>query len=219
MSPRKKVRLLDRKILIQSLTSSFRKLNPITQIKNPVIFVVYIGAIMTSFIVLDELLNKQFSSFNIQIAFWLWVTVLFANFSEAMAESRGKAQAESLRKSRTQTKARLISSERERLVNATDLRKGDTVVCEAGDVIPTDGEVIEGIASVDESAITGESAPVIRETGGDRSAVTGGTKVISDRIVIRVTADPGNTFIDRIIELVEGAIRQKTPNEIALSIL
>jgi K+-transporting ATPase ATPase B chain len=219
MSPRRKVSLMDRKILIQSFRASFRKLNPFTLIKNPVIFVVYTGAIMTTLINVDELLNSQSSIFNLQISFWLWVTVLFANFSEAMAESRGKAQAESLRKSRTHTKARLISNEHEKLVNATDLKKGDTVVCETGDVIPADGEVIEGIASVDESAITGESAPVIRESGGDRSAVTGGTKVISDRIIIRVSVDPGHTFIDRIIALVEGAIRQKTPNEIALSIL
>ena len=145
--------------------------------------------------------------------------MLFANFSEAVAEGRGKAQAESLRKNRTQTKARKISGKQEVLIIATELKKGDIVICEAGDVIPSDGEVIEGIASVDESAITGESAPVIRESGGDRSAVTGGTKVISDWILIRITAEPGNTFIDRMIALVEGAKRQKTPNEIALTIL
>ena len=145
--------------------------------------------------------------------------MLFANFSEAIAEGRGKAQAESLRKNRTQTKARKIVGKQEVSVFATELKNGDIVICEAGDVIPSDGEVIEGIASVDESAITGESAPVIRESGGDRSAVTGGTKVISDRILIRITTEPGNTFIDRMIALVEGAKRQKTPNEIALSIL
>ncbi len=144
---------------------------------------------------------------------------MFANFAEAVAEGRGKAQANSLRKSRTQTKARKLVNQKEEIVWATDLRKGDKVVCEAGDVIPADGDVIEGIASVDESAITGESAPVIRESGGDRSAVTGGTKVISDRIIIRVTSEPGNSFLDRMIALVEGAKRQKTPNEIALTIL
>ena len=164
-------------------------------------------------------LAGHFSSFNFQITLWLWFTVLFANFAEAIAEGRGKAQANSLRKSRTQTKARKLVSGKEEMVWATDLRKGDMVVCEAGDVIPADGDVIEGIASVDESAITGESAPVIRESGGDRSAVTGGTKVISDRIVIKVTSEPGNTFLDRMIALVEGAKRQKTPNEIALIIL
>ncbi len=161
----------------------------------------------------------HFSSFNFQITLWLWFTVLFANFAEAVAEGRGKAQANSLRKSRTQTKARKLVNLKEELVWATDLRKGDKVVCEAGDVIPADGDVIDGIASVDESAITGESAPVIRESGGDRSAVTGGTKVISDRIVIRITSEPGNSFLDRMIALVEGAKRQKTPNEIALTIL
>ena len=161
----------------------------------------------------------NFSSFNLQIAIWLWFTVLFANFSEAIAEGRGKAQAESLRKNRTEIIARKMVGKQEVSVIATELKKGNIVVCEAGEVIPSDGEVIEGIASVDESAITGESAPVIRESGGDRSAVTGGTKVISDRILIKITAEPGNTFIDRIIALVEGANRKKTPNEIALSIL
>ncbi len=219
MSSRKKIALLDRKIITQAIIMSFKKLNPVVQLKNPVIFVVYIGAIFTTLIFLHEIISSSFSWFNFQISLWLWLTVLFADFSEALAEGRGKAQAESLRRNRTQTKARLLKNEKEKLVNATELVKGDVVVCEAGDQIPADGEVIEGIASVDESAITGESAPVIRESGGDRSAVTGGTKVISDRIKIRVTADPGHTFIDRIIALVESAIRQKTPNEIALSIL
>lgn len=195
------------------------KLNPALLIKNPVIFIVTIGSMLTSIIVILELFRGSFSSFNLQISIWLWFTVLFANFSEAIAEGRGKAQAASLRKSRTQTKARKMDGKREYSVFATDLKKGDIVFCEAGDVIPSDGEVIEGIASVDESAITGESAPVIRESGGDRSAVTGGTKVISDSILVRITTEPGNAFIDRMIALVEGAKRQKTPNEIALSIL
>ena len=158
----------------------------------------------TTIIVLFEIAASQFSPFNFQISLWLWFTVLFANFSEAIAEGRGKAQAESLKKSRTQTKARRIVRVKKKIVWATDLKKGDIVVCEAGDIIPADGEVIEGIASVDESAITGESAPVIRESGGDRSAVTGGTKVISDRIMIKVTSEQGNTFLDRMIALVEG---------------
>ncbi len=174
---------------------------------------------MTTVVVISDILSGHFSSFNFQITIWLWFTVLFANFAEAIAEGRGKAQANSLRKSRTQTRARRLVNLKEELVWATDLKKGDKVVCEAGDVIPSDGDVIEGIASVDESAITGESAPVIRESGGDRSAVTGGTKVISDRIVIKVTSEPGHSFLDRMIALVEGAKRQKTPNEIALTIL
>ncbi|MEY2539426.1 MAG: potassium-transporting ATPase ATP-binding subunit, partial [Verrucomicrobiota bacterium] len=177
-------------------------------------FVVLIGAVSTSVIT-----TTDFSSFNFQITLWLWFTLLFANFAEAMAEGRGKAQAETLRRMRTTTMARRLMNCREEKVPASVLKKGDVVVCEVGDVIPGDGEVIEGIASVDESAITGESAPVIRESGGDRSAVTGGTRVLSDRIVIRITSEQGNTFIDRMIALVEGARRQKTPNEIALSIL
>ena len=154
-------------------------------IKNPVIFIVGIGALMTTIVVLSDIFNGHFSGFNFQITLWLWFTVLFANFAEAVAEGRGKAQADSLRKSRTQTKARKLVNDKEEIVLANDLRKGDVVICDAGDVIPADGDVIEGIASVDESAITGESAPVIRESGGDRSAVTGGTKVISDRIIIK----------------------------------
>jgi len=165
------------------------------------------------------LLTGGFSAFNLQIALWLWFTVLFANFAEALAEGRGKTQADALRKTRTNTTARRLRDGRAERVPAPDLRKGDRVVCETGDIIPADGEVIEGIASVDESAITGESAPVIRESGGDRSAVTGGTRVLSDRIVVRVTSDPGHNFLDRMIGLVEGASRQKTPNEIALGIL
>ncbi|MEI8048896.1 MAG: potassium-transporting ATPase subunit KdpB [Bacteroidota bacterium] len=211
--------LFNRKILLNAAKDSVLKLNPVSLSKNPVIFIVAIGSALTTVVVIREVFQGTFSLFNLQVAIWLWFTVLFANFSEAMAEGRGKAQADSLRKSRTQAQARKISGNAEVLVYATDLKKGDVVVCETGDVIPSDGEVIEGIASVDESAITGESAPVIRESGGDRSAVTGGTKVISDRILIRITSDSGNTFMDRMIALVEGAKRQKTPNEIALSIL
>ena len=211
--------LLGKDILIQAIKDSFVKLNPVGLIKNPVIFIVGIGAILTTLVVVSDIASGHFSSFNFQITIWLWFTVLFANFAEAVAEGRGKAQADSLRKSRVQTKARLFNNNKEVLVNATELKKSDVVVCEVGDIIPGDGEVVDGIASVDESAITGESAPVIRESGGDRSAVTGGTKVISDRIVIRITSEQGNTFLDRMIALVEGAKRQKTPNEIALTIL
>jgi len=211
--------LFNKKILLQAAIDSVFKLNPASLIKNPVIFIVSIGSVLTTVIVFAGIFQSSFSSFNLQIAIWLWFTVLFANFSEAIAEGRGKAQADSLRKNRTQTQARKINGNIEVMVYATELKKGDVVVCETGNVIPSDGEVIEGIASVDESAITGESAPVIRESGGDRSAVTGGTKVISDRILIRITSEYGNTFMDRMIALVEGAKRQKTPNEIALSIL
>jgi len=212
-------RLFTREIAVQAIKDSFIKLNPSALVKNPVIFIVGIGALMTTVVVILDIYAGNFSSFNFQITLWLWFTVLFANFAEAVAEGRGKAQADSLRKSRTKTKARRLVHNIEEIALATDLKKGDIVICEAGDIIPADGDVIEGIASVDESAITGESAPVIRESGGDRCAVTGGTKVISDRIIIKVTSDPGNTFLDRIIALVEGAKRQKTPNEIALTIL
>jgi K+-transporting ATPase ATPase B chain len=211
--------LFNKKILIQAAKDSVVKLNPAMLIKNPVIFIVVIGSLLTTVAVISDIVNNSFSSFNFQIAIWLWFTVLFANFSEAIAEGRGKAQADNLRKNRIHTKARRIEGKNETLVYATELKTGDIVICESGDIIPSDGEVIEGIATVDESAITGESAPVIRESGGDRSAVTEGTKVISDRILIRITTEPGNTFIDRMIALVEGAKRQKTPNEIALSIL
>ncbi|MEI9863161.1 MAG: HAD-IC family P-type ATPase [Limisphaerales bacterium] len=183
------------------------------------ILVTEIGAMLCTVVVTRDIVTGHFSGFNLQITLWLWFTVLFANFAEALAEGRGKAQAESLKKARTQTLARRLRDGREEKVPAPSLQKGDTVVCETGDVIPADGEVIEGIASVDEAAITGESAPVIRESGGDRSAVTGGTRVISDRIVIRITSEAGNTFLDRMIAMVEGAKRQKTPNEIALTIL
>lgn len=206
-------------LMIQAFKDSIIKVNPVSLIKNPVIFIVSIGAFLTTIITIGEIFSGDYSAFNLQIAIWLWVTVIFANFSEAIAEGRGKAQAENLRKNRTQTKARKLINKQESLVNATELKNGDIVICEAGDIIPSDGEVIDGIASVDESAITGESAPVIRESGGDRSAVTGGTKVLSDRILISITKEAGNTFLDQIIALVEGAKRKKTPNEIALSIL
>ena len=210
-----KQKILTKEIYLQAIGDSFIKLNPVTLIKNPVIFITALGALITTFI----LITGTFNWFEFQISLWLWFTVLFANFSEAIAEGKGKAQADSLRKSRTQTMARLLKGKIESQVNATELKKGDLVVCEAGDIIPADGEIIEGLASVDESAITGESAPVVRESGGDRSAVTGGTRVLSDRIVIKITMDPGEGFLDRMISLVEGASRQKTPNEIALSLL
>ncbi len=219
MISKQSISLFDKKILVEAAKESVIKLNPAYLIKNPVIFIVGIGAALTTIEVVLGILSGNFSSFNLQIGIWLWFTVLFANFSTAIAEGRGKAQAESLKKTRTQIQARKLNGSKEIRVLATDLKKGDMVICETGDVIPSDGEVLEGIASVDESAITGESAPVIRESGGDRSAVTGGTKVISDRILIRIVSEPGHTFIDRIIALVEGALRQKTPNEIALSIL
>ena len=219
MNTKQNISLFNSKLAMQATKDSFIKLNPALLIKNPVIFIVAIGSFLTTIVVIVGIFQNNYSSFNLNIAIWLWFTVLFANFSEAIAEGRGKAQAESLRKNRTQTVARKMVNKQEVAINATELRKGDIVICMAGDVIPSDGEVVEGIASVDESAITGESAPVIRESGGDRSAVTGGTKVISDQILIRITSEPGNTFIDRMIALVEGAKRQKTPNEIALSIL
>ncbi len=198
-----------------ALIDSFRKLDPRTLRKNPVMFVTALGALASTFC----LVSGPFSGFVLQITLWLWFTVLFANFAEAMAEGRGKAQAASLRASRSQIFGRRLRDTREERVPAADLKPGDWVVCEAGDIIPGDGEVMEGIASVDEAAITGESAPVIRESGGDRSAVTGGTRVISDRILVKITVESGNSFLDRMIALVEGASRQKTPNEIALEIL
>lgn len=214
-----KISLFDKRILKDALKNSFIKLNPFYLISNPVIFIVEIGALLTSYIFITELIVGNFSSFNFQIALWLWITVLFANFAEAVAEGRGKAQSENLRKTRTSSIARKVEGTKEIKVSAVELRKGDLVICEVGDLIPADGEVIEGVASVDESAITGESAPVIRESGGDRSAVTGGTKVLSDKIIIRITSNPGETYIDKMISLVESAKRKKTPNEIALSIL
>ena len=207
--------LFDRQILRQALVDSFKKLDPPVQIKNPVMFVVLVGTVITF---IEAIAHPGIFTWSITI--WLFLTVIFANFAEAMAEGRGKAQADTLRRMRSETEARrLLPDGPEELVPAASLARGDLVVCEAGDLIPSDGEIIEGIASVDESAITGESAPVIRESGGDRSAVTGGTKVLSDRIVVRITAERGHTFLDRMITLVEGANRQKTPNEIALTIL
>jgi potassium-transporting ATPase ATP-binding subunit len=207
----------DRHIAGPAIGESFRKLDPRLMIKNPVMFVTMVGAALTTIGILTA--TSAVRGFVLQLAIWLWFTVLFANFAEAVAEGRGKAQAESLRKARKDTIARRLRNGREERVPAPDLDKGDLVVCEAGDLIPADGDVVEGIASVDESAITGESAPVIRESGGDRSAVTGGTRVLSDRIVIRITMEKGRGFLDRMIALVEGAERQKTPNEIALTIL
>jgi len=214
MSTKTKSSMFDPALLRPAIVDSFKKLDPRVQWQNPVMFVVLLGTIPTTFITLAHP-----TGFGVQLTLWLWFTLLFANFAEAMAEGRGKAQAATLRKMRTTTMARRLVKDREEPVAASDLKKGDVVVCEASDTIPGDGEVIDGIASVDESAITGESAPVIRESGGDRSAVTGGTRVISDRILIRITSEQGNTFIDRMIAMVEGAKRQKTPNEIALGIL
>jgi len=202
-----------------AIWDAVRKLHLRAQLHNPVMFVTEIGAILTTIWFAIGTVQGQFSGFELQIALWLWFTVLFANFAESLAEGRGKAQAESLRRGRTKVTASLLIDGKEWEVPAEQLRLAEKVVCRAGDTIPADGEVIEGIASVDESAITGESAPVIRESGGDRSAVTGGTRVISDRIVVEITARPGNSFIDRMISLIEGAKRQKTPNEIALSIV
>jgi K+-transporting ATPase ATPase B chain len=211
--------LFDRQIIGPAIVDSFKKLNPLSLLKNPVIFVTEVGAAVTTLGLFFKSGNEPFG-FVLQIALWLWFTVLFANFAEAMAEGRGKAQAKELRKTRTQTVAgRLKDDGGIEKVRADRLRKGDLVIVSAGEIIPTDGEIIEGVATVDESAITGESAPVIREAGGDRSAVTGGTRVLSDWIKVRVTANPGESFLDRMICLVEGAQRQKTPNEIALTIL
>src|SRR6267142_2254066 len=214
--------MLDPKIVVPAIRAAFAKLDPRLMIKNPVMFVVEIVAALTTVIFLRNLVTGgEGLAFTFQIILWLWFTVLFANFAEAVAEGRGKAQAESLKKTRTESKAKLLtgSDKTYRLVSGTSLKVGDVVLVEAGDNIPSDGEVIEGVASVNEAAITGESAPVIRESGGDRSAVTGGTQVLSDWIRVRITAAPGSTFLDRMIKLVEGAERQKTPNEIALNIL
>ncbi|MBV8147725.1 MAG: potassium-transporting ATPase subunit KdpB, partial [Candidatus Eremiobacteraeota bacterium] len=212
--------LFDRAIVSRAVWDSFLKLEPRWQARNPVMFVVEVGALVTSiFFVRDVVRHTGGAGFDFAIAVWLWFTVLFANFAEAVAEGRGKAQADYLRRTKSDTKARLLKNGVEEKVPSTNLRKGDRFVVEAGEIIAADGDVTEGAATVDESAITGESAPVIRESGGDRSAVTGGTRVLSDRIVVRVTANPGESFLDRMISLVEGAQRQKTPNEIALSIL
>jgi potassium-transporting ATPase ATP-binding subunit len=216
--------LLDPKIIAPALLQSFVKLNPVTLAANPVIFVLEVVTALTTVLLVRDILGGSHDlAFSFQIVIWLWFTVLFANFAEAVAEGRGRAQADTLRKTRTETVAKLLKNPANRRefkkVSALDLRAGDVVLVEANDIVPGDGDVIEGIAAIDESAITGESAPVIRESGGDRSAVTGGTKVLSDRIVVQITTQPGESFIDRMIALVEGADRQKTPNEIALNIL
>lgn len=211
---RKRESIISADLIIEALKDSLIKLTPQTQFRNPVMFVTYLGAIFTTL-----LTYSNPSAFNIQISLWLWFTVLFANFASAIAESRGKAQAATLRKTQTESFAKKLVDGKEVKVSAMNLKKGDQIVCETGDVIPADGEVIKGIATVDESAITGESAPVIRESGGDRSAVTAGTRIVSDRIIVLVTSERGNSFLDRMISLIEGAKRQKTPNEIALNIV
>lgn len=223
MSRSKPMSMMDARILGPALGESFKKLNPRSLARNPVMFVVaVVSALTTIFFAKDIVTGAENVSFTFQIVLWLWFTVLFANFAEAVAEGRGKAQADSLRRTRTETQAKLLTGtdrKSSKQVPGTSLKVGDVVLVEAGDTIPSDGEVIEGVASVNEAAITGESAPVIRESGGDRSAVTGGTQVLSDWIRVRITAAPGSTFIDRMIRLVEGAERQKAPNEIALNIL
>ncbi|MBY5612314.1 potassium-transporting ATPase subunit KdpB [Rhizobium leguminosarum] len=223
MSQAKSASVMDSRILIPAVGAAFKKLNPRALARNPVMFVVATVSVLTTVLFLRDLVAGNGNlGFSFQINLWLWFTVLFANFAEAVAEGRGKAQADSLRKARTETQAKLLTANNGsgyRIVPGTSLKVGDLVLVEAGDIIPSDGEVIEGVASVNEAAITGESAPVIRESGGDRSAVTGGTQVLSDWIRVRITAAAGSTFIDRMIALVEGAERQKTPNEIALNIL
>jgi K+-transporting ATPase ATPase B chain len=217
--------LLDRQIVLRAAVDSLRKLNPLHQVRNPVMCIVEVGALLTTILFVQALLGQGEAptSFIFAIAAWLWFTVIFANFAEAMAEGRGKAQADTLRKARRDVTAKKLSATARSgaytQTPASALRKNDVVLVEAGDILPGDGEVIEGVASVDESAITGESAPVIRESGGDRSAVTGGTRVLSDWLVVRITSNPGEAFLDRMIAMVEGAKRKKTPNEIALSIL
>jgi K+-transporting ATPase ATPase B chain len=217
----RQISIWDTGIVAQAMQDACVKLDPRIQIKNPVMFIVEAGSVLTTIVWIQEIAGGAGNPiFTGQVAFWLWFTVLFANFAEAMAEGRGKAQAATLRKGKTETTAiRVLEDGRTETINAASLRSGDIVRVEAGQMIPGDGEIIDGVASVDESAITGESAPVIREAGGDRSAVTGGTKVLSDWIVVTITSNPGETFLDRMIALVEGAVRQKTPNEIALNIL
>jgi K+-transporting ATPase ATPase B chain len=226
MSTSKKSRsLFDPTILRRAIIDSFWKLHPKHQLRNPVMFTVYVGSMLTTALGVYALSNPgaESANFIFGVSAWLWFTVLFANFAEAMAEGRGKAQADSLRATRRDVPAKKLDAARrdanQRAVSASSLRKDDIALVEAGEMIPSDGEVIDGVASVDESAITGESAPVIRESGGDRSSVTGGTRVLSDWLIVRVTTNPGESFLDRMIGLVEGAKRQKTPNEIALDIL
>ena len=221
----KERKLFEGVITRKAVVESFRKLNPAHMVKNPVMFTVYVGSVLTTGLWLQALGGHGESApgFIFAVSLWLWFTVVFANFAEAMAEGRGKAQADTLRKSRQEVKAKKLAKaekdSKQAEVLSGDLRKGDLVLVEAGDFIPADGEAVAGIAMVDESAITGESAPVVRESGGDRSAVTGGTRVISDWIIVKVSSDPGESFLDRMISMVEGAKRQKTPNEIALNIL
>jgi len=218
---KKAASLFDRTLAWAAIKDSFKKLDPRVQIRNPVMFCVGVGAVLTTVFVIHDVIVGHTNNLglNVQIAFWLWITVLFANFAEGMAEGRGKAQAESLRRARQETVAQKLVDGETVPTNASDLRKGDVVLVEAGDLVPGDGDVIEGIASVDESVITGESAPVIRESGGDRSSVTGGSTVLSDWLTVEISVDPGDSFLDHMISLVEGAKRQKTPNEIALTIL
>src|SRR5689334_21713768 len=221
MAEKKAKAIWDMKIVKGAIWESFVKLHPRKMMGNPVMFVVEVGSVVTSVLLIRDGVNHQGAfGFNLQITLWLWFTVLFANFAEAMAEGRGKAQADALRKARSETVANRVSPDGTiEKIASSKLRSGDVVNVSAGEFIPGDGEIVEGVASVDESAITGESAPVIREAGGDRSAVTGGTRVLSDYIKIKITSNPGETFLDRMIALVEGAERQKTPNEIALNIL
>ncbi len=222
MTERKATPLFESAIVKRAMVDALGKLDPRIQAHNPVMFVVEVTALAVTLILVKGIFSPTHAGlvgFELQIALWLWFTVMFANFAEAMAEGRGKAQADNLRKTRTETQATVLRDDHEITVPATSLRRGDVVMVRAGESIPGDGEIIEGVAAVNEAAITGESAPVIRESGGDRSAVTGGTTVISDWIKVRITANPGETFLDRMISLVEGAQRQKTPNEIALSIL
>src|SRR5882762_8372975 len=217
----RKQSLADTKILTRAVTDSFRKLAPRTMVKNPVMFVVEVGAVLTTAqLVWNVLHHAGQISFGLQITLWLWFTVLFANFAEAMAEGRGKAQADTLRKARAESQAHLLTCDNKiESGPSSKLRSGDIVVVTAGDFVPGDGEVVEGVASGDEWAMTGECEPVIRENGGDRSAVTGGTLVLSDEIKVRITSNPGETFLDRMSQLVDVASPQKTPNEIALTIL
>lgn len=223
MSQSKQASILDSRILVPAIAAAFKKLNPRTLARNPVMFVVATVSVLTTVLFIRDLVIGSGSlGFSFQINLWLWFTVLFANFAEAVAEGRGKAQADLLRRTRTETQAKLLTGDdrsQYKMVAGTSLKVNDIVLVEAGDIIPSDGEVVEGVASVNEAAITGRSAPVIRRSGGDRSAVTGGTQVLSDWIRVRITAAAGSTFLDRMISLVEGAERQKTPNEIALNIL
>ncbi len=216
---KKEVHLLNTRMVLSSIKEAFAMLTPQAQIKTPVMFVTYLGAVVTTLCVLEEISHHRLSWFDFQITLWLWFTLLFANFAQTIAESRGKAQAASLKKTKVEAYARQEVGGVEVKTPSSQLKTGDIIICEGGDIIPSDGEVIEGLATVDESAITGESAPVIRESGGDRNAVTAGTKVLSDKIRIQVASEPGSNFLDRMIRLIEGAKRQRTPNEIALNII